>query len=232
MLPDIVDVAEQHKLEMNTRTRNNKEVLFKCPFCYEDSKPDKKRRYYLSLNSHYQIFKCWFCGESGGVFRFISLLEDKPEREIKQRYRKRKISHLHKAEKLTRNQKVKLAEFLGNEKLQEPDWRMMRERDPSYYQRTLDLLWKEWQAFLENEKREAYFWLIHGLMYKQYQQAIARIRKREKEIESPLLDHVLQIYSCASRPKWTEDTEKFVRIFKYSVSPEPVEAGMKLEDKR
>ncbi len=228
MKSDIVDVARQQGLQINPRTLHHEEVLCKCPFCHEDSKPQKKRRYYLSLNSRDQVFKCWFCGESGGVLRFISLLEGVPEEQIKKRYRKRKI--VHPAERLSRNQRKWLRLFMDSVGVQEPDWKLMRKRDFAYYLRTMDLLWQQWQAFLEKELQDAYFWLVLGISTGRYQKFIERIRKREKEIEAPLLKHVLQIYSCSSRPKWTEEVERFVHILDHPISPEPETAGMEMEE--
>ncbi|MFJ2043924.1 hypothetical protein ACIOBL_09985 [Paenibacillus taichungensis] len=222
MLPDIVAIAEQHGLQINPYSRSREEVACKCPFCHEDSKPGKKRRYYLSLNSKDQVFKCWFCKESGGVFRFISLLENIPEEKVKQRFRKRRI--VHPAERLSQNQRRLLREHTG---VREPNWKQMRERDFSYYLRSLDLFWDSWKEFLMKEQRDAYFQLIVGIKTCTYQNYIEKIRQREREIESPLLESVLQIYSCASRPKWTEDAERFVDQFKTKpVSPEPTKAGM------
>lgn len=226
MLPDIVGVAEQHELLINPYSRSREEVTCKCPFCHEDSKPGKKRRYYLSLNSKDQVFKCWFCKESGGVLRFISLLEGVSEDQVRQRFRKRKI--VHPAERLSQNQRRRLRQSIGGK---EPNWSQMRERDFSYYVRSLELLWQQWNEFLQREQQEAYFWLAIGIKTFKYQKYIERIRQREREIESPLLEHALQIYSCAARPDWTEDAERFVHSLK-SVSPEPVKAGMKMEDKK
>lgn len=226
MLPDILDIADQNGLIIKPFSQSREEVLCKCPFCHEDSKPGKKRRYYLSLNTKDQVFKCWFCGESGGVFRFISLLEGVPEEQVRQRYRKRKI--VHPAERLSRNQRKLLRQHTGGK---EPNWKLMRERDFAYYMRSMDLLWEQWNEFLETERQGAYLWLIIGIKNFKYQKYIERIRQREKEIEAPLLDDVLQIYSCSVRPKWTEDAERFVCNFK-SVSPEPERAGVKTEDKK
>lgn len=224
MLPDIVSIAEKHGLSINPYSRSREEVTCKCPFCHEDSKPGKKRRYYLSLNSKDQVFKCWYCKESGGVFRFISLLEDVTEDQVRQRYRKRKV--IHPAERLSQSQRRCLRQSTGGK---EPNWSKMRERDFAYYKRSLDLLWQQWNEFLEREQQEAYSWLIIGIQSFKYQKYIERIRQREREIESPLLEHALQVYSCAARPQWAEDIERFVHRLK-SVSPEPVEAGVMMED--
>lgn len=222
MLPNIVEVAYKYQLTVHTKSMKNEEVLCKCPFCLEDDKPGKKRRYYLSLNSKDQVFKCWFCGERGGVFRFIALLEGVPEEEVRSRYRKRKV--VHPAQRLTRRQ---LLLFSGFEKL--PDWEAMRKRDRSYYRRTLDHLWKQWNLFLEAERREAFFLLMLGIRYGKYQEYVGLIRQREKEIEASLLTEVLNLYSCASRPLWTEKIESKLNAYT-PVRPEPQMAGMGMEE--
>lgn len=220
MLPEILNIAREHKLVLNNRTLNSIEVLSKCPFCGEDSKPLKRRKYYLSLNTRDQVFRCWFCGESGGVFRFIALLEGVSEESVRSRYRKRKICH--PAERLTRRQRL----LIGEEK--QPDWKAMKKRDKSYYLRTMDYIWSRWQAYVDTQLREAYFLLLLGIRFHKYQESIEEIRKLEKSIEAPLLDRVLSIYSSSKRPKWTESIEAFVQL--KPISPEPNgQAGKKGE---
>lgn len=206
MLPEIVDVAKKHKLIINTRTLHSEEVLCKCPFCQEDSKPGKRRRFYLSLNSQSQVFKCWFCGESGGVLRFIALLEGVSEEKVRSRYRR---SHTtHPAERLTRRQRLLLG---GYEK--EPDWRLMKKRNRDYFLRTMDYLWERWNDFLETERQEAYFLLILGIRFGKYREYVEQIRQREKQIGASLLKEVLDIYSSAVRPSWTEKVEAQIDAF-------------------
>ncbi|GGI98098.1 hypothetical protein [Paenibacillus hunanensis] len=198
MLPSIVEIAEQHGLIMDSSSRNREEVKCKCPFCHEDSKPNKERRYYLSLNSKDQVFKCWFCGERGGVFRFISLLDQLPEAEVVQYYRKRKT--VHPVERLTSHQRHLLRQWLGGK---EPDWLKMRVRDAAYYKRSLDLLWEDWQEFVACEQQHAYFELILGIQCQKYPVYVERIQKREKQIDVNLLQYVCETYSMAQRPEWT-----------------------------
>lgn len=101
MLPNILDVAAEHGLTFQPRSYGKKQTLAKCPFCLEDDQPRKRKKYYLSLNTHEQVFKCWYCGESGGVFRFMALLEGVSENEVIDRYRKKSGStyQRHPAEK-------------------------------------------------------------------------------------------------------------------------------------
>jgi len=202
MLPDIVEVAREHQLKINERTLGKKEVLSKCPFCMADS--GKRNKYYLSLNPADKVFKCWFCGESGGVFRFIALLEGVPEQEVMKRYgiqrRKR-----HPAERLTTRQ-LKLAGFSGK-----PDWQALKERNLEHYEDTLDFVWAHWKDFLEREKRMAFCTLVEGIHFLQYKEAVDKIREREREIGYPLLRDVLLAYSLPDRPRWAEIGEHMAR---------------------
>lgn len=208
MLPSVVEIAKEQGLIFNpsARSRWGVEVTCKCPFCEEDTKPGKQRRYYLSLNSKDQVFKCWFCKESGGVFRFISLLEGVPEEEVRKRYRKRKI--LHPAEQLSRNQRRLAQEWNGI--ATDPDWRKMRERDSAYYVRTLEHLWVEWYAFLYQEYKDAYYNLLMGIRFKRYSEYVEKIKKREAEIEAPLLKPICEVYSMPLRPTWATEVEDFI----------------------
>lgn len=211
MLPDILSVALKHQLILNGRTLHNIEVLCKCPFCFEDSKPAKKRKYYLSLNTKDQVFKCWFCGESGGVLRFIALLEGLTEEEVRHKYRRKKKSH--PAERLTRRQR----KLIGG--VCEPDWEAMKKRDYAYFRRTMDHIWDQWKEYVDEKVREAYFLLLLGIRFRKYSEYIEEIRKLEQSVGTPLLNQVLHIYSSPKRPKWTESLEAFIQL--KPVSPEP-----------
>lgn len=207
MLPDIIDIAADYQLNLQRRGTSVREVRAKCPFCQEDAKPGKHRHFYLSLNRHDQVFRCWFCGEQGGVFRFIALLEGIPEQEVTARYRRRKL--LHPAERLTRTQRKLLGEAYCY--VSEPDWEHMRKRDKAYYLRTLDRLWNDWNGFAETERQEAYGLLLTGILTGTYRTAVELIRKRETETGLSLLVEALNLYSSPERPAWTERAEAFVR---------------------
>lgn len=208
MLPDILPVAERHGLIINDRTRGKREVLAKCPFCGEDSKPEKERKYYLSLNTEDQVYKCWFCGESGGVFRFISLLEGISEDEVVEKYRKQKGKKYkpHPAERLTTTQ----LKLIGYQK--KPDWAEIRKGFYDYYLDFRTRLWNEWKAFMEDEKYFAFQQLVLGITNGTYQKVVRMIKEREQEIGAPLLGPVLKIYSMSERPKWAEEAERNVLL--------------------
>lgn len=205
MLPDILPVAKKHKLSFYHRSLEREEVLAKCPFCQEDSKPGKERKYYLSLNTVDQVYKCWFCGEAGGVFRFISLLEGVPEQDVIERYREKKGSTYkpHPAERLS----VSQYRLMGYK--EKPDFVGLRDTNIDLYKRKRQECWRDWQEFVKAEKRFAYQMLVVGIYGGRYQKVVQEIREREIEIGAELLKPVLRIYSLPQRPEWTEQAEAF-----------------------
>ncbi|WP_050179613.1 hypothetical protein [Domibacillus robiginosus] len=196
MLPNILDIATDHQLTFQPRSFGKKQTLAKCPFCREDDQPRKRKKYYLSLNTQEQLFRCWFCGESGGVFRFIALLEGVSEKEVIDRYRKKSGSTYkqHPAEKLTSSQ----CKMMGLDA--KPDWVDIRKFDYESYKELRELVWKAWKQFLWNEKRFAYQLLVAGVAGGTYGNVVEAIQEREKAIGSPLLAEVLDIYSLPERP--------------------------------
>lgn len=205
MLPDILEMAQRHGLKMDPKTVGKKEVLCKCPFCGQDDGPGREKKFHLSLNTEDEVFKCWLCQESGGVYRFIALLEGMPESEVIERYRKKggKGYKPHPAERLTTHQ----LRLLGYQK--RPNWVGMRKRDKAYYKRARHLIFQEWKAFKAEQKRWAFQTLIVGIQSLHYQKAVVDIRQREQEIETPLLKDVLNLYSLSKRPEWTKEAEAF-----------------------
>ncbi|QZT33677.1 hypothetical protein HUR95_15855 [Caldalkalibacillus thermarum TA2.A1] len=206
MLPDIMPVAEQHGLVINERTRGKREVLAKCPFCQEDAKPGKEKKFYLSLNTEDQVFKCWFCGEAGGVFRFISLLEDVPESEVIERYRfKRGKYKPHPAERLTLHQ-LKLIDV--NFK---PHWAELRKYDKQLYFKVRQEVWERWKSFLFVERRSAFQQLYMAIETGTYSRFVANVKQREREIGVPLLEPVLDVFSREQWPTWVEEALELPR---------------------
>lgn len=220
ILPDIVKLAQSYDLRLNQGTLQKHEVLSKCPFCRNDEKPGKERRFYLWLNQEKQTFKCWSCGESGGVIRFESLLSGIPEEQVLSQYRKRKL--LHPTEGLSHRQLVLLGKAFGY--ASEPDWQRMKQRDQAYYLRTLDRIWSDWQRFVEEQKHEAFKEIHLGICCGKYPDSIARIQKQEQLIGVPLLEEALMIYSCAERPAWTQEivqcVQSLLHFIKHPINPE------------
>lgn len=218
MLPNILDIADEHGLTFQPRSYGKKQTVAKCPFCLEDDQPRKRKKYYLSLNTQEQVFQCWFCKESGGVLRFMALLEGVPENEVIDRYRKKSGStyQRHPAEKLTSSQ----CKMMGLDA--KPDWIDIRHFDDHSYKELRELVWKAWKQFLWNEKRFAYQLLVSGIVGGTYEHTVESIRKREREIGTPLLEEMLAVYSLPERPREVNLLEAFVlhvsNPFKYPYS--------------
>lgn len=206
MLPNILDIATEYQLTFQQRLFGKKQTLCKCPFCREDDQPRKRKKYYLSLNTQEQLFKCWYCGESGGVFRFMSLLEGVSENEVIDRYRKKSGStyKLHPAEKLTSSQ----CRMIGLDA--KPNWIDIRQFDYQSYKEMRELVWKAWKQLLWNEKRFAYQLLVSGIVGGTYGHVVEAIQEREKAIGALLLAEVLNIYSLPERPGQINRLEAFV----------------------
>lgn len=207
MLPEILPVAEKYGLLIYERSRGKREVRAKCPFCKEDSKSGKERKFYLSLNTKDQVFKCWYCGESGGVFRFIALLEGTSESEVIERYRKGKRQQkLHPAEKLTSRQ----LQMIG---FQKPIWNKLKRRDYRYYERTCHYVWSEWRHFIQTEKYFLFRILVSAIENGNYLKAVAIIKEREQKIGVPLLEPILKTYSLSVWPKWAKKTVEIGDVY-------------------
>lgn len=217
MLPKIVEIASKHQLQLKKSSLKNIEVHAKCPFCLEDSKPNKRRKYYLSLNSEKDLFKCWFCKEGGGVLRFIALLEGVAENEVVSRFRRRKI--IHPAENLTMRQRRMLAHWTGS---LQPDWQAMKKRDREYYLRTLDMLLEDWNYFVDSEVFWAYYQIAAGIELGRYSEYVDKIKQREIVIGAPLLNRALKVWSSPKRPSWAKSSDDLIQeiLKKSPVRPE------------
>ncbi|MDT3417143.1 hypothetical protein QO009_003038 [Brevibacillus aydinogluensis] len=201
MLPSILEIANQHNLTLIFPKGRSKEVLGKCPFCRADE--GKRNKHYLSLNVKDNVFRCWYCGEKGGVCRFESLLTGIPESEITEKYRGTRRKNRHPAEKLTNTQ----LRFIGF--YSKPNWKEMRKKNMDYYRRTLDWIWQEWRSFLQEEKRQAFVMLLVSLFSNHYDKGIAMIQKREQEIGESMLDDLLRLFSQSKWPQWAIDAKRF-----------------------
>lgn len=150
MLPSILHIAEQYNLISDSRTYGEKESLFKCPFCKQDSLPENKKKFYLSLNTKDNVFKCWYCDESGGVLRFEALLSHKPYEVIRRKYFGERKENLHPAYKLTPDQ------------LREIGWQSRKRDNFQGFLKNRDRVIEDWKEYERQElvKHYALFTLI------------------------------------------------------------------------
>ncbi|WP_047980646.1 hypothetical protein [Ornithinibacillus contaminans] len=203
ILPNIVDVALEHNLTVKTGTIGKKEVLCKCPFCLEDS--NKPNKYYLSLNENKNVFKCWYCKKYGGVLKLLSFLTDQKESDIIESLRKQNgFSYKkHPAEKLSRNQ----LRMIGFPNI---NWVNNREFDVDLYKAFREHVYKEWLAFVDYQRLEAYQTIYTGILTNDYKGAIAKVEKLELELGVNLLADVLKEISNDKRTERASEREEFV----------------------
>lgn len=168
MLPSILNIAEQYGLMSDPKSYGEKESLFKCPFCEQDSLPENQTKYYLSLNTEDNVFKCWYCKESGGVLQFETLLSKKPYEEIRQKYFGKRRKNLHPAYKLSPKQ------------LEEIGWQDKKRQNVRAFQVQRDQVLEDWKKYeyeqlvkhyalftliahfpIEEDKRKHYEWFLN-----------------------------------------------------------------------
>lgn len=135
-LPSIINVAEDAGVELNPRTIGKKEVYAKCPFCLGDS--TIKGKYKLSLNQQYNVFKCWLCGEHGGVLEFESKLTGSTFDEVRAKYFGQKKNY-HPAEKLSPMQ------------LKQIGWQSAKRSNPDSFKKKRDAVLHDWKAYEQSE---------------------------------------------------------------------------------
>lgn len=224
MLPSVLEIARQHGLQMNARCSSHsaKEVRFKCPFCEADV--NKEGKYYLSLNTANNLFKCWACGEAGGVLKFIALLEDKSIEEVKQKLwgaKRAPRRSLHPAEKLT-PQQMRAMGFVGY------SLGKQRKDDRAAYQRTLNWVWHEWQLYSIQLKRLAYVGLLCLKTTEGIHSNCQRYAQQLGLSTKDLLFELTTVKFSRRKPEWAESAEWFVSEAKKSeklVSPDHSKAS-------
>ncbi len=207
MLPSILEIARQQGLQMNAHCSSNsaKEMRFKCPFCEADA--NKNGKYYLSLNTTENLFKCWSCGEAGGVLKFMALLENTSVEEVKRKlWGDKKSPHkpLHPAERLIPAQ-LKAMGFIGCN-----SWGRLKKENPSYHERTLNWVWHEWQLYAIQLKRLAYMGLL-CLTTTEEIHANCKLYAEQLALQTEdLLLELTRIKFSHRKPEWAKRAEWFV----------------------
>lgn len=145
---------------------------------------NRRNKYYLSINEEKNVFKCWYCQESGGVLRFISLLEGKSEQELLKEILKQRGSK-HPAEWLTRRQ----LSLIGYPKI---DWAKERQTNYSRYKALREEVINKWRAYVRNKKRYCYQLLFIGLVAGNLKESIEEVKEIEKELSEKFLNVLLE----------------------------------------
>lgn len=189
MLPNIVDVARENHLTFNERSLNKKEVMCKCPFCLEDS--NKPKKFYLSLNTEKNVFKCWYCKEHGGVLQFESMITGDSYEEVKLKYFGDKKKEYHPAE------------LLSPKQLEAINWAEIKRQQQEEYKRSFEKVIADWKAHVRSQRILAFAKLLIGIESKKYQLVCQNIKKQAEDAEIPsLLDDVLTMYSSCEWKDW------------------------------
>lgn len=207
MLPNILDIAEEYNLTLDKKSYGKKETLAKCPFCKEDEKPNKTKTYYLSLNTKNQVYKCWFCKESGGVLRFEANLSNLSFTEVRQKHFGKHREKLHSAFKLT------------PEQLEEINWLSIKQKSFRQFQKCPDQIWNDWKRYVyyEHSKHFALFMCmahLEGQKEKQKESLKWLIGKCEEKPIPDMYSRILTEYNKpeAKRYKWARRGTEIARI--------------------
>lgn len=160
-LPSIIEVAEKAGVELNPRTLNKKEVYAKCPFCLGDT--NRKGKYKLSLNQNMNVFKCWLCGEHGGVLEFESKLTGLSFEEVKVKYFGQKKKDVHPVEKLSPMQLRKIG------------WAQYKRQNRDDFMKKRAEVIRDWKNY-EREEKVKYFAMLMVIAHLENQE------ERQKEL--------------------------------------------------
>lgn len=136
-LPSIIEVAELANVAINPRTYGKKEVYAECPFCH--ARDQRRGKFKLSMNTHFNIYKCWICNESGGVLDFESRLTGIPFHEVRAKYFGEETKPKHPAERLNPRQ----LKLIG--------WDEYKRQNHDYFKTNRDSVLNDWNAYKHDE---------------------------------------------------------------------------------
>jgi len=209
LLPQVVELAEQNMLAINPNTRDKKEVMAKCPFCAGESKNDK---FYLSLNPHKNVFKCWYCKKFGGAIQFEALLENEEYQTIYRKYfGKGKKKTKHPALKLEPNQ------------LRAIGWQQVKVQDYETFKKKQNEVLRHWKIYEYEEMTKLYaVYLLVGYFDHgdpmRYQQWF--IQKTNETVVSDVIKKIKSSESTKWKEKGTEIARKVYKVTRTDDSPE------------
>lgn len=204
MLPSILNIADEHQLESDAKTYGKKESYFKCPFCEQDSLPKNKDKYYLSLNTEDNVFKCWFCLESGGVLQFEALLTGRPYEDVRQKYFGERRKNTHPAYKLSPDQ------------LRAIGWQDKKRHSFEAFQKSREDVLRDWKIYEQEEltKHYALFTLIaHFPIEKERRKHYEWFMEicQQSKVEN-LNNRIVQQWNSKKKEKWANQGKDIARI--------------------
>ncbi|GLY12871.1 hypothetical protein [Pseudobacillus badius] len=204
MLPKIFDIAEEQGLTFNPRTLRHKEVYCKCPFCKEDTRPGKEKKFYLSLNTEDQVFRCWFCGERGGVLYFEAKLTGVSYEEVKEKRFGKLRKPIHAAERLSPSQ------------LARAGWKGSKKKNKTVFKKNRDQILKSWleYEFTEMVGLYAEFLVISALQdAERKHERHACLKKRcEKTSIQHCYNRLMAEYQESTGAKWATEGKRLAEM--------------------
>ncbi|WP_193065038.1 CHC2 zinc finger domain-containing protein [Oceanobacillus oncorhynchi] len=202
MLPNILDVAQTYAIEINPKSYGKKETLAKCPFCNEDSRPEKRNKFYLSLNTNKQVYRCFYCGDKGGVLQFEAKLSNTSFDDIRQKYFGQKRKSLHPAYRL------------NPEQLSQIGWQEYKRRDINGFREQKNEVEKDWKQYVYDELVK-YFALYICVKHLDDIQALEWFKQKCKGIPiQKLYERILNQYRKKEEERnvWAIEGTKIARI--------------------
>lgn len=193
MLPTIIEVADKYGLACNERTRKQKNVRYKCPFCKGDL--DQPKKYYLSLNQNKNIYWCWWCKANGVVLAFETNISGKSYTEVKESYFGR-----------NKNRSYHPAEILSPQQLQVIGWDEVKRKDYKQFKRLLEEVYSDWCRYADKERAIAFAKLLIGIKIYKYELVIENIKRQSETVfVETLLEDVLEMYSSDLWTEWAKE---------------------------
>lgn len=197
-LPSILEIADQAGLTANPRTLGKKRVEYKCPFCLGDS--NKNSKYKMILHAEENVYKCWLCGEKGGVLQFESKLLNIPYEEVKKKYFKGRNYHP--------------AELLSPKQLNLISWAEAKRRNRAGFLGSLDSVLEDWKDYEREQLIYTYakFVIIAQLPESKSLSLLTGLTETcaESGIKN-LLSRVIEQYTAEEKAEWVEESLLYAR---------------------
>lgn len=229
LFPSIVELADERGLRRYGKSTPNGEVRVCCPFCLANvGKEDKEGKLYLSPVK--KTFRCFRCGENGGVVAFLAKLDNKPERVVLDEFIAAKKAE--RAARRTNNGTPRKKASWENHpamKLNTFQWQAMGfiskvtykdfRNDPEYARRTLQWAWQEWQAFVQTQIQEAFKLYCRAIYYREFDYFQAKCKELEERYGiGDLWVRAERVYRlpCRFWPEWAVMCERHILEFRFS----------------
>lgn len=197
MLPDIIEIAEEYLIEIDSRSYGKKETMAQCPFC-------NSGKFHLSLNQNKNIFKCWNCKKSGGVLQFESLVSEKPFDEIRAKYFGKKKAKKHPAYELS------------PEQLKQIGWHDKKRDSYHVFNKNKDEVVREWEKYCYEElvKYCSLFFIIEQYPFKEQQEQQFKwfLNECKKSKVDNIYQMILEAYRNNSTENWVIKSREIANI--------------------